>query len=340
MLKLVERPFTAPEWTDLTSRFEDLSLMQTWEYGAALANSGPWQIDRAVFEDEGAVVGAIQAVTRRTPFFRGGFAWVNRGPLWRLSSDTHPQVLGQMLGEARSLWADRRHMYLRIAPPVSKDDWDAGLRTMTGYTPAREGNGWASARLDLSLDLDVMRQRLDKRWRNSLANAERREVDVRCDSEGAFAQLIKLQRGEFAFRHYPTTVTPEFLSRLQNSLPPERKLLAFVALSGESLLGGLLISRCGRIGEYLAAVTEGAGRTANVDQLLLWNAIRYLKESGFRWFDLGGMDLDHTPPGILQFKAGLNALPYEYVGEFDALDSGWANRVVRWRVRRARRQIA
>ena len=340
MFKLVERPFTAPEWTELTARFEDLSLMQTWEYGEALGNNGPWQIDRAVFEDDGAVVGAIQAVTRRTPFFKGGFAWVNRGPLWRLSSDTRPEVLGQMMEAARSLWADRRHMYLRIAPPVSKEEWDTDLRTPTGYTRAREGNGWASARLDLSQDLDTMRQRLDKRWRNSLANAERREVEVRCDSEGAFAQLIKLQRGEFAFRHYPTTVTPEFLSQLQNSLPPERKLLAFVALSGESLLGGLLISRCGQIGEYLAAVTEGAGRTANVGQLLLWQAIRYLKDSGYRCFDLGGMDLDHTPPGILGFKAGLNAVPYQYIGEFDALDSGWVNRVVRWRVRRARKQIA
>jgi lipid II:glycine glycyltransferase (peptidoglycan interpeptide bridge formation enzyme) len=340
MLKLIEKPFTGSEWTDVVSRFDDLSLMQTWEYGETLANTGPWHIDRVVFEDDGVVVGAIQAVTRRTPLFQGGFAWVNRGPLWRMSSDSRPETLALMMAEARAFWTDRRHMYLRIAPPVSKGDWDTGHVAVPGYSPAREGNGWASARLDLNPDLDMIRQGLDKRWRNSLANAERREVDVRCDSEGAFEQLIKLQRGEFAFRHYPTTVTPEFLSHLQNSLPPERKLLAFVASSGESLLGGLLIARYGRIGEYVAAVTEGAGRTANVGQLLLWKAIQHLKESGYRWFDLGGMDLDHTSPGILQFKAGLNALPYQYVGEFDALDSSWANRVVRWRVRRARKRIA
>ena len=315
--------------------------MQTWEYGEALAHMGPWQIDRAVFEeDDGTVVGAVQAVTRTTPVFQGGFAWVNRAPLWHLTSDTRPQLLGLMMTEARSLWADRRHMYLRIAPPVSKDEWDASVLEGNGYRKTSEGNGWVSSRVDLTLDLDVIRQGLDKRWRNSLSNAERREVDVRCDSTDAFEQLLMLQRGEFAMHSYPTTVTPEFLSQLQAALPSERKLLAFVASSDGSLLGGLLLARHGQIGEYLAAVTEGAGRTANVGQLLVWNAIQYLKDSGYRWFDLGGMDPDHTSPGIIQFKAGLNGNPYQYVGEFDVSNRSLTNRVVRWRVRRARQRIA
>ena len=340
MLQIINKPFKASEWTDITSRFDDLSLMQTWEYGEAVASTSPWKVDRAVFENDGVLVGAIQAVTRKAPLFRGGFAWINRGPLCHVSAGTHPELLGSMMAETRSFWAEQRHLYLRIAPPVSKDEWDLAAPGNQGYGAAREGNGWLSSRLDLSTDLDLIRQSFDKRWRNSLSNAERREVTVRCDSAESFDQFLSLQRGEFALHSYPTTVTPEFLVRLQNLLPPQRKLLAFVALSGESLLGAVLIARYGRIGEYLAAVIEGAGRTANVGQLLIWHAICHLKDFGYRWIDLGGMDPDHTEPGIINFKAGLNGQPYQYVGEFDAMDSGWANRVVRWRVRRARRRIA
>ncbi len=337
MFQLIQKPFTASEWTALTSQFDDLSLMQTWEYGEALASTGPWKIDRAVFEDDGVPIGAIQAVIRRVPLVRAGFAWVNRGPLCRKSDAAGPEQLGPMMSEARSLWAERQHLYLRIAPPVSKPEWDSIASNDPGYSPSREGNGWVSSRLDLTVDLGLIRQRLDKRWRNSLSNAERREVTVRRDSNESFKQFLRLQRGEFALHSYPTTVTPKFLVALQSFLPTERRLLAFVATSGESLLGAVLIARYGSIGEFLAGVIEGAGRTANVGQLLIWQAIQHLKESGYRWFDLGGMDPDHTEPGIINFKAGLSGQPYEYVGEFDAIGSGWANRIVRWRVRRVRR---
>ncbi len=339
MLQLIQKPFTAAEWTDLTSQFDDLSLMQTWEYGEAVAKTGPWEIDRAVFENEGVPVGAIQAVIRRVALVQAGFAWVNRGPLWHSPNGARGKRLGQMMSEARSLWVERQHLYLRIAPPVSKLEWNSVAPKDGDYSPSREGNGWVSSRLNLTEDLDLIRQRLDKRWRNSLSNAERREVTVRCDSNRSFEQFLKLQRGEFALHSYPTTVTPKFLATLQSFLPTERKLLAFVATSGESLLGAVLIARYGRIGEFLAGVIEGAGRTANVGQLLLWQAIQHLKESGYRWFDLGGMDPDHTAPGIMNFKAGLNGQAYEYVGEFEAIDASWGNRLVRWRVRRARRLI-
>jgi len=83
-------------------------------------------------------------------------------------------------------------------------------------------------------------------------------------------------------------------------------------------------------------MVNGAGRAANAGQLLLWRAVCEMKELGYRWFDLGGMDLYQTPSGIFHFKAGLGGTPYRLVGEFEAHDGRWVSKMIRWRVHRVR----
>ena len=51
------------------------------------------------------------------------------------------------------------------------------------------------------------------------------------------------------------------------------------------------------------------------NSVLLWHAILQAKRSGCRWFDVGGLGKS-TPRGIAEFKKGINASPYELVGEW------------------------
>ena len=74
----------------------------------------------------------------------------------------------------------------------------------------------------------------------------------------------------------------------------------------------------------------------NAGQLLLWRAVAAMKEHGGRGFDLGGLDVDLTPPGIYRFKDGLGGVPYRLAPELEALGGGLLGRLVRWRVRTAR----
>jgi lipid II:glycine glycyltransferase (peptidoglycan interpeptide bridge formation enzyme) len=51
------------------------------------------------------------------------------------------------------------------------------------------------------------------------------------------------------------------------------------------------------------------------NSVLLWQAILHAKHSACNWFDIGGLN-EATPEGIAKFKQGLNAMPYELVGEW------------------------
>ena len=104
------------------------------------------------------------------------------------------------------------------------------------------------------------------------------------------------------------------------------------------MLGMVLIARYGHTCEYLAGVIEEAGRTVNIGHLLLWRAVCEMKSLGYTWFDLGGMDPQRTPPGIFHFKAGLGASEYRLLGEVEAYEDRWLSRLVRSRVRGARRR--
>src|SRR2546422_60799 len=83
VMRLVVRDFSQSEWTEIVSGFQDLSLMQLWEYGQAKAALESWQVDRAVLLEGNGVAGAVQAVLRTVPWLRRRAVRINRGPLWR-----------------------------------------------------------------------------------------------------------------------------------------------------------------------------------------------------------------------------------------------------------------
>ena len=67
--------------------------------------------------------------------------------------------------------------------------------------------------------------------------------------------------------------------------------------------------------EYLAGNATPRGRKVNSGQLLVWKGIEFAKKFCCQYFDLGGMDKGLTPPGIYNFKKGLNGTPYRLASE-------------------------
>jgi len=58
------------------------------------------------------------------------------------------------------------------------------------------------------------------------------------------------------------------------------------------------------------AETKQEGRECKAAYVVLWEAIRQCRDSGMRWFDLGGIDPDGNP-GVYHFKAGLGGVHFE-----------------------------
>jgi hypothetical protein len=313
-------------WRAAAAGFVDRSLMQDWAFGDAKAETGPWRAERGLFTQNGRVVGAVQAMIREVPWIGGGLVWINRGPLWRTPAGESPDRLGALLEVLRARWA-RGGYYLRVAPPLE------GACSAPGFV-ATGTPGWASARVDLSAPADVLRAGLHQKWRNALNKAERNGpavssgVEFFSDFCDGFARFL-------ADKKFPTSLTPQFLARLQERFPPERRMVAHLAHVGGAPAGGALIARYDDTAEYLAGFATEAGHGHNVGQLLLWRALIAAKDAGVRWFDVGGMDEARTPEGIYHFKAGLGGAPYRLAGEIEYCPADPRARLVRWRVRAA-----
>lgn len=334
---MIVRDFSQEEWNKTVSMFSELSLMQTWEYGQAKAQTDSWKVERAIFLKDNDLIGAVQLMVRRLPMFGGGFVWVNRGPMLHWSIRKDLSLLFAMLEELRRRWVDEEHMYLRIALPITEGNLSFRALEVIGYK-STGFLGWGSARLDLSLPVETLRKRLDQKWRNCLNKAERLGLVVEIGSDDStFAGFLTRYREMLSHRKFRTSVTPILLSRLQKLLPSDRKLLVFTAWQNRALMGSVLVARYGNVAEYLAACVNETGRAVNASHFLLWHAVVEVKKLGYRWFDVGGMAQESTPPGIFHFKAGLGGIPYRFMEELEAYHSNWLSRVVRWGVHWARR---
>ncbi len=321
--------FPQMEWTGLIERFQDLSLLQTWEYGEAKAKGDGWRVERGVFRKGPDIMGAVQAMVRQAPV--SGVVWINRGPLWRLpGGPDDPEIMASMLGLMRAHWTQKQGLYLRVAPVRT----DADPILPAGYqTTARLG--WASGVLDLTQGLDELRAGLNGKWRGHLSKAERQELDVETGSgPELFNAFLKAHRAFLTARGFATTLTPEILQTMQAELPEKRKFVIFLARQDGEVAGSILIARYGETAEYLAANLSPVGRKKNCGQLLVWRAIEMMKAQGYKTFDLSGLDPERTPQGIRTFKEGLNAKSYRLCNEVEAL-AGPLSRLIRWRVEKA-----
>jgi hypothetical protein len=330
------RLYDGEHWNDLIDESPALSLFQTAEYGDAKALSGPWSVERVVVERGNRPIAVAQTMIRPLPIGRGGLAWINRGPLELAHSDENG-FLVEALESLRAYWVERRHMYLRVAPPVDWSAPSASALPPDGWAQMPD-TGWRASRVDLSPPLDQLRLNLRQKWRNCLNKAERMGAEALIATDpDAFERFLRAYEDDLASRGIRKSVTPDLLRKLEQLLPDARKLTVIeVPLDGRPV-GWALIARYGGVGEYLAGVTTAEGRRVNAGQLLLWKAVSFLKDSGCEQFDLGGMDENDKSSGPSRFKAGLRGTPYRLAPELEAHNGGLAARLVRRRVEAFRR---
>jgi lipid II:glycine glycyltransferase (peptidoglycan interpeptide bridge formation enzyme) len=334
MVRLVIKPWSQGEWAATVAPFQDLSLVQTWEYGEVKAKGSPWQVVRAIFVQEERVVGACQAMVRPIPYLGGGLVWINRGPLWQVDGQGDPSLLWAMLAALRRYWVEERRLYLRVAPPVAPEEATPEALGRQGYRLVEETWGWASACLDLSQSLEAIRSNLRPNWRNQLNQAERLNLAWEA-GVGDTIITAALEEYSLMIRHKQLKVSapPRFLADMQELFAPRQKFWGLIGRQDGAPTGIILLARYGDTAEYLVGAFTEAGRRANVGNFLLWRAVAQMKEQGYRRFDLGGMNPDQTLAGIYHFKSGLRGRPYRFVGELEAYRPTWRNRALRWRIR-------
>jgi len=93
-------------------------------------------------------------------------------------------------------------------------------------------------------------------------------------------------------------------------------------------VAGPVASAMGDSAIYLLGATSDDGLNSRGAYLLQWTLIKWLKEHGVRWYDLGGIDPERNP-GVYHFKRGLSGNDITQINPLVACDSVVSSAVVR-----------
>jgi len=316
------RVLSREEWDGYWQRCPRANLLQSWQYGAAKEEAEGWKASRFLISDELACpIALAQVLTRGLPLL-GAIARLNRGPLLLadLSGDAEIPfklaALQVLLREGRR----RRWLMMQTAPELPPTNGArTGLQALgfNGLT----ASAWGSGRMALDVDEQALLMSLKGKWRNCLRKGEKLGVVVthhvcRGDQLDLLVQSYTELQSDRGFHGLSENLI-RALAAQQGAMWQFNLFTAREndAAADDEPLGVLVTIRSGDTAIYLIGSTNEKGRQMQANSVLLWQAILHAKRHGCAWFDIGGLS-EATPKGIAEFKQGLNAKPYELVGEW------------------------
>jgi Acetyltransferase (GNAT) domain len=323
---------TRAEWSEMLDLFDDANLYQTWSYGGV--RWGERNLSHLVLKRRGEVLGMAQLRIIRPTLFKFGIAYLRWGPLCeRRGRPLDPEIPICMAGALEQEYVDKRRLLLRILPNAFAESPRAAVikpafRRFTPEPPVAD-NIYRTLILDLARPLEELRKGLDKKWRNLLTSAEKKGLIVLAGSGSdefrAFCLIYNQMRKRKTFE---TTVDVEEFGRIQQELAESHRMRVLICEDGGVPVAGLVASAMGDTAIYLLGATSDDGLNSRGAYLLQWTLIKWLKENGFRWYDLGGIDPERNP-GVYHFKRGLSGSDVYQISPLVACSSVVSSAIVR-----------
>lgn len=302
---------TFGQWEALLARCKRPTLLQTWQYGVAMAKVEGWKADFGIIHFEGKPVGLVQAQTRKwTPFLTT--CRIYRGPLW-IYDEIPGEMLKLVLGMIRQRYQLRHGHPLMFHPELPDDPATRQRMSATGFR--RWSEGYETVWLDLTSGPDALHAGLHGKWRNQLRQAERHNLVLETEASAGkqFEWLMEHYLEDKIARQYQGP-SPAFLRAMHSASPDKSPLVVLRALHGGKPVAGVLLVRHGRAATYQVGWTDERGRAVRAHHFLLWQSVLWLIKHGHTAFDLGG--INEKTPGIARFKTRMGGKPFRLVGGY------------------------
>ncbi|GIX49824.1 MAG: hypothetical protein KatS3mg132_018 [Limisphaera sp.] len=234
----------------------------------------------------------------------------------------------------REEFVSRRGWVLRVIPNVFQEDAHASparqILEELGFREHAAHAVYRTVRVDLDPPLEVVRKRLDGKWRNQLNAASRNPLQVvEGNDTELFDRFMVLYDQMMARKRFDTTVNVRDFRRMQERLEPSQKLRVALALRDNQPHAGLVTTDVGSTGIYLLGATGEAGLKSKASYLLQWRMMEFLKARGCRFYDLGGINPEGNP-GVYHFKSGMGGTEVRQLGRFEAAPSEPVRRLLHW----------
>lgn len=322
----------AAEWSRMLDLFDDANIYQTWSYGAV--RWGRKNLSHLVLRRNDEVVGLAQLRIVRPGNLKFGMAYLRWGPIChRQGSELDAEVSLRLASALREEYVCKRRLLLQILPNAfigspGAEIFQSAFSTFA-QEPSNSANLYRTFVLDLAPSLEELRRNLDKKWRNQLTRSEKNGLKVvsgsGTDEYRIFCEMYKQMRNRKTFE---TTVDIEEFGRIQGDLPKNQRMRISICEHEGKAVAGIVASAIGDSAIYLLGATSDDGLNAKGSYLLQWTLIQWLKESGVRWYDLGGIDPDGNP-GVYHFKKGFSGADVCQLTPFVACENAFSFAVVK-----------
>lgn len=308
-------------WSAWLSQFADANFYQTWAYGAV--SWGERQLSHLNLQQEGQPLALAQLRVVHLPLVKAGVAYLRWGPCCRRRGGnwnvmTFRRTVSALVGE----YVEQRGLLLRVIPPVFAEESHAPevLDALQGCGLKREASvaPYRTLRVDLRPEPELIRRRLDGKWRNMLNAAERHGLTViEGTGDKLYATFLDLYDEMLARKRFDSTVDPRQFRRIQARLADSEKMLIMLSAKDGVPQTGLVATAVGETGIYLLGATSNDGLKSKGSYLLQWCMMNRLRERGCCWYDLGGINPESNP-GVYKFKQGMGGQEYRQLGRFSA----------------------
>ena len=307
-----QRPLT--EWRDYYAKAPRCNYLQSLPFARAVQVCDQKRARFALIfrdnksdQDEQAIGMAVVQEIKLGPIH---VVHLYRGPLWFVASPPK-----EWMDEFAALFAatfPRRPFRMRRWLPECSSDPDlTSALEKRGFRA--KGQSYETSWIDLERPLHQIRAGLKQKWRNALNKGERADLDIQVDWSASTAKLFlsryEQDRKEKKYRGRSV----KFLSAEIEVARAFKEALILWAVCRGKPVAAIMVLTHGHSATYRIGWTTDAGRQLNAHNVLLWHAIKHLKEAEIHQFDVGGVE-PTTASGLTQFKAGLGGEAFRTPG--------------------------
>lgn len=296
-------------------------LLQSWAWGELKTQFG-WGVERVA-----AGAACAQVLFRAAPGGLGCLAYVPRGPAAAFGDGAGVRAL---LEAIRPSARKRRAICLKVEPNCEETPALEGLLRAMAFRPSPQT---VQPRRTILVDLEgtpeTVLERMKQKTRYNIRLAERKGVTIRAGTETdlpAFYQLMEVtaERDRFAVH------SEAYYTAAHRLMVPAGQGRLLLAEHEGQLLAGLVAIAFGDTACYMYGASSDEGRNLMPTYLLQWEAMRWAREQGCRWYDLWGVpdeeeavleaqfaDRSDGLWGVYRFKRGFGGRLMRTAGAWD-----------------------
>lgn len=300
--------------------FEDSNLYQSYEYN--LQAKGGKNMCTVVLKKGDKTLGVSIVRIVKVPYFNIGLAYIYRGPVWQKKNTVNSiEILSAFLKLLKEEFVLKRKLVLRISPNLLKEknkDCEK-LFNELGFTSKGQYAGSNTFYINANLSLEELRKNLSGNWRKKLKKSENEDLKIVSSKEDSlYQEAEKLYLEMVKRKKFHQGIDVNKLKATQFYIPSSMKMISMICYSNGVPINCLVFSAIGSTGIPILAATSDVGTNYNGSYLLQWQMLVYLKENGYKYFDLGGIDKEINPT-VYNFKHGMGGVEVHY---FDVMDLG------------------